>query len=149
MQRDKNLETEKVTEKYFPQNFLFALKLVKKTDNGAQNEIFVSFHKILSLFVAETTLKWRHCNSLFYRLNCISGKFKMKVKMISSNEITGIYDQISLEVCIIPGSIFFLFFAWRYLARKVGMWGYCFWFGVFRRAQPCSGLTRLTESSFG
>ena len=48
-----------------------------------------------------------------------------------------------------PWKYLFFIFAWRYLARKVGMWGYCFWFGVFRRAQPCSGLTRLTKSSFG
>ena len=44
-------------ENDFPQKFLFALKLTKRAENSAQNRVFLSFHKILSLLFAKSNLK--------------------------------------------------------------------------------------------
>ena len=52
MLSDRNLETEKKTSG-FSRKILFALKWAKKAHNG----VFLRFHKVLSLFFAESNLK--------------------------------------------------------------------------------------------
>ena len=44
-----------MTEVDFPEQFLFALKWTTRAQNG----FFLSFHKILSLIVAGSNLKWK------------------------------------------------------------------------------------------
>ena len=118
LHRNRNLEIKKMTSAFF-RKCVFAQKLAKK----AQNQVFLTCHKILSSFFAEKNVNWKSSKfSVFlYKPHIWENPCS---QVIAQNAIVQLvwkilWSWISQEALCIN---FFDFFAWRYWLRKYYFW---------------------------